>query len=97
MAVNGVVSWASTPQSAVMTAIVPVLLTDHAASTRVTRSGGVRSRRRVAMTGLNTPALMIRPSSMPMTMSSPAMPGRSATNPIGQQARSVPATRMTRR
>lgn len=97
MAVSGVVNWASTPPSAVSRAIVPLLLTDHAASTRATRSGVVCSSRYVAYTGLNSPQVTIRPSSTPMTMTSPAIPGRIATRPIGHRARSTPVASRIRR
>jgi hypothetical protein len=80
-----------------MTAIVTLLPMDHAASTREVRSDGVCSSRYVASTGLNTALHTMMPSSAAMMMTSPGTPGRIATRPIIQTARSTPNTRSTLR
>jgi len=87
---------ASTPHSAVIAATVRLLVTVHAASTRATRSSGVRLSRSVANTGLNTPMQTSSPNCRPMTRASPPAPGITKASPTGQQARRVPAPRSTR-
>jgi hypothetical protein len=95
IAVRRLVTLASRPHKAVITAMVRLLLTDQADRVRATRSAGVWSSRYAAYTGLNTPMQMSRPSWTAMTSSRPPAPGRTNASPMGQQARSVPAVRIT--
>ena len=99
IAARGPMMLAKNPQRAVKSAMVALLVIDHADRVRATRSVPVCSSRQVANTGLNTPIQVIKPSSTPMTRMSPAdgparaqrsrgehdlMPSEPRDEPVGQ-------------
>jgi len=96
-AVRVLVRSASTPPSAVKTAIDALVLIDQADRVRAIWWLGVCSSRYVASTGLYRLMLMMTASSTAITVTSPTAPGRTNARPISHIARKLPAVRKTRR
>lgn len=92
IASRALVSVASTPHSAVSSAVVALLVIDQAVSPREIWLSPSNSSRYVAYTGVYRPMKMISPVWTTMKNARPPKPANVNAKPSGKHARNVPAT-----